>query len=150
MRSHQPRYYSMPNAQYQTDGPTSRQPSPPPVRKAPSPPSTPPPSLDYAPKASDDKALTAFAQLGALRLNARRCLISFFDRRDCFLLAEATRTLSLTGGEAEFEDDRLCFGTTIFPKEQSLCNYTVNLAPKYTAPMYELRMRHTLTSYTNI
>jgi hypothetical protein len=65
-------------------------------------------------------------------LNARRCLISFFDRRDCFLLAEATQTLSLTGGEAEFEDDRLCFGTTIFPKEQSLCNYTVNLAPKYS------------------
>jgi hypothetical protein len=77
--------------------------------------------------------LTAFAQLGALRLNARRCLISFFDRRDCFLLAEATKTLSLTGGEAEFEDDRLCFGTTIFPKEQSLCNYTVNLAPKWSS-----------------
>jgi hypothetical protein len=40
--------------------------------------------------------------------------------------------LSLQTGEPEFDDDRLCFGTTIFPKEQSLCNYTVNLAPKYS------------------
>ncbi|KAF1833675.1 hypothetical protein BDW02DRAFT_569765 [Decorospora gaudefroyi] len=129
------RYYPRPpHAQSaQLDGTMSRQPSPAPVSQTQAQtPLTPPPSLDYAPRASDDKALTAFAQLGALRLNARRCLISFFDRRDCFLLAEATRTLSLQTGEPEFEDDRLCFGTTIFPKEQSLCNYTVNLAPKYS------------------
>ncbi|CAE7179800.1 hypothetical protein P3342_002479 [Pyrenophora teres f. teres] len=128
-----PSYYPRPGFHRpQTDGAATRQSSPSPVQKAQTPPNTPPPSLDYAPRASDDKALTAFAQLGALRLNARRCLISFFDRKDCFLLAEATRTLSLQTGEPEFEDDRLCFGTTIFPKEQSLCNYTVNLAPKYT------------------
>ncbi|RAR08948.1 sensor histidine kinase response regulator [Stemphylium lycopersici] len=128
-----PRYYPRPGFQLsQTDGPGSRQSSPSPAPKSQTPPSTPPPTLDYAPRASDDKALTAFAQLGALRLNARRCLISFFDRKDCFLLAEATKTLSLQTGDPEFDDDRLCFGTTIFPKEQSLCNYTVNLAPKYT------------------
>ncbi|KAG9189069.1 hypothetical protein G6011_05937 [Alternaria panax] len=127
------RYYPRPGALLpQADGPGSRQPSPSPAPKSQTPPITPPPSLDYGPQASDDRALTAFAQLGALRLNARRCLISFFDRTDCFLLAEATRTLSLQTGEPEFEDDRLCFGTTIFPKEQSLCNYTVNLAPKYS------------------
>ncbi|KAH6881376.1 hypothetical protein BKA58DRAFT_1411 [Alternaria rosae] len=127
------RYYPRPGSHLpQTDGPASRHSSPGPAPKSQTPPTTPPPSLDYAPRASDDKALTAFAQLGALRLNARRCLISFFDRTDCFLLAEATRTLSLQTGEPEFEDDRLCFGTTIFPKEQSLCNYTVNLAPKYS------------------
>jgi hypothetical protein len=126
-------YYPRPGSHLpQTDGPASRHSSPGPAPKSQTPPITPPSSLDYAPRASDDKALTAFAQLGALRLNARRCLISFFDRTDCFLLAEATRTLSLQTGEPEFEDDRLCFGTTIFPKEQSLCNYTVNLAPKYS------------------
>lgn len=65
-------------------------------------------------------------------MNARRCLISFFDRKDCFLLAEATKTLALHTGEAEFEDDSLAFGSSIFPKEQSLCYYTVNLPPKYT------------------
>ncbi|EOA91715.1 uncharacterized protein SETTUDRAFT_86875 [Exserohilum turcica Et28A] len=127
------RYYPRPGFQRpHTDGSASRQTSPSPASNSQTPPSTPPPTLDYAPRASDDKALTAFAQLGALRLNARRCLISFFDRKDCFLLAEATKTLSLDTGEAEFDDDRLCFGTTIFPKEQSLCYYTVNLAPKYT------------------
>ncbi|EUC43268.1 hypothetical protein COCMIDRAFT_7305 [Bipolaris oryzae ATCC 44560] len=131
------RYYPRPGFQRpHTDGPASRQsspsPAPSPASQSQTPPSTPPPTLDYAPRVSDDKALTAFAQLGALRLNARRCLISFFDRKDCFLLAEATKTLSLDTGEPEFDDDRLCFGTTIFPKEQSLCNYTVNLAPKYT------------------
>lgn len=76
---------------------------------------------------SEDKALTAFAQLGALRLNARRCLISFFDRRNCYILAEATRTLSLHTGQPEFSEDRLYWGNTIFPKEQSICYYTVNL-----------------------
>ncbi|KAF2020833.1 hypothetical protein BU24DRAFT_438222 [Aaosphaeria arxii CBS 175.79] len=76
---------------------------------------------------SDDKALTAFAQLGALRLNARRCLISFFDRRNCYILAEATRTLSLETGQAQIAGDRLCWGTTAFPKHESVCYSTVNL-----------------------
>ncbi|KAF2853298.1 sensor histidine kinase-like protein/response regulator [Plenodomus tracheiphilus IPT5] len=110
----------------------SRQPSPSPALPATTPPATPQPAADYVPRPSDDKALTAFAQLGALRLNARRCLISFFDRRDCFLLAEATQTLSLHTGEPEFDKDRLCFGSMVYPKEQSLCHYTVNLAPKFT------------------
>ncbi|CBY00509.1 similar to sensor histidine kinase/response regulator [Plenodomus lingam JN3] len=113
----------------------SRHPSPSPVLHAATPPGTPPQTqttADYVPRPSEDKALTAFAQLGALRLNARRCLISFFDRKDCFLLAEGTKTLSLDTGEAEFAEDRLCFGSVVFPKEQSLCYYTVNLAPKFT------------------
>ncbi|KAF1845167.1 uncharacterized protein K460DRAFT_104416 [Cucurbitaria berberidis CBS 394.84] len=115
-----------------SDGLLSRQPSPPPVPEARTPPGTPPPSVDYGPRPSEDKALTAFAQLGALRLNARRCLISFFDRRDCYILAEATRSLSLYTGEPEFHDDCLCWGSTIFPKQQSICYYTVNLVSRYT------------------
>ena len=71
--------------------------------------------------------MTAFAQLGALRLNARRCLISFFDRRHCYILAEATRTLSLHTGQPEFSEDSLCWGNTILPKEDSICYHTVNL-----------------------
>ncbi|KAJ4354761.1 hypothetical protein N0V95_003534 [Ascochyta clinopodiicola] len=81
----------------------------------------------YRPQPSEDKALTAFAQLGALRLNARRCLISFFDRRNCYILAEATRTTSLHTGQPEFSEDSLHWGNTIFPKEHSICYYTVNL-----------------------
>lgn len=121
-------YYPQPK-QSQSDSLFSRQASPSPVHEEiPHPlPASPAPSIEHVPRVSDDKALSAFAQLGALRLNARRCLISFFDRRNCFILAEATRTLCLHTGQAEFDNDNLCFGTSIFPKEKSLCYYTVNL-----------------------
>jgi hypothetical protein len=42
-----------------------------------------------------DKTLTAFCQLGALRMHARRCLIFFFDIKHAYIMAEATRSLSL-------------------------------------------------------
>jgi hypothetical protein len=42
-----------------------------------------------------DKILTALCQLGALRMKARRCLIFFFDVNHAYIMAEATRTLSL-------------------------------------------------------
>lgn len=60
--------------------------------------------------------MTAFAQLGALRLNTRRCLISFYDRRNCYILAEATKTLCLNSGEAELPEDNLQWGNSIVPK----------------------------------
>lgn len=92
-----------------------------------------PPVAPDTPFPADDKALTAFAQLGALRLNARRCLISFFDRRNCYILAEATRTLSLQTGQAQLKEDCLCWGTSVLPKQQSICYYTVNL-PVHHSP----------------
>ncbi|KAF2465587.1 uncharacterized protein BDR25DRAFT_85303 [Lindgomyces ingoldianus] len=104
-----------------------------PVARAPSPPLVEP----CKPCLSDDPALTAFAQLGALRLNTRRCLISFFDRKTCYILAEATRTLSLQTGEAQFEEDNLCWGTTTFPKQKSICYYTVNLPLDDAGPDYD-------------
>lgn len=54
-------------------------------------------------------------------------MISFFDRRNCFILAEATRTTCLSTGNPELRDDELAWGTSIFPKNQSICYYTVNL-----------------------
>lgn len=45
-----------------------------------------------------DKILTAFCQLGALRLSARRALIFFFDVNHAYIMAEATQTLSLEDG----------------------------------------------------
>lgn len=106
----------------------SRQPSPsPPIEEQPIPQEE---QTQSGPQLPEDTALTAFAQLCALRLNTRRCLISFFDRRNCYILAEATRTICLHSGQPEFAADNLCFGTTAFPKEQSICNYTVNLAWK--------------------
>ncbi|KAF2626240.1 hypothetical protein BU25DRAFT_449556 [Macroventuria anomochaeta] len=110
----------------------SRQPSPTPAHDTPPRALPSGPGLGIAfesdPRPSQDKALTAFAQLGALRLKARRCLISFFDRRNCYILAEATRTLSLHTGQPEFSEDSLCWGNTILPREKSICYYTVNLS----------------------
>ncbi|KAF2036531.1 sensor histidine kinase-like protein/response regulator [Setomelanomma holmii] len=106
-------------------GPLDRQPSPLPVHEVALPASPPPEEPSHQPP--EDKALSTFAQLGALRLNARRCLISFFDRKNCYILAEATRTLCIHTGEAEVSEDNLCWGNAIFPKEMSLCYYTVNL-----------------------
>lgn len=107
-----------------------------------SPSSLPPSAASLTPSPSEDKALTAFAQLGALRLNTRRCLISFFDRRNCYILAEATKTLSLHNAQAEFPEDSLCWGTTIFPKEQSICYYTVKLPFDHSV--------HPLDDYTDV
>ncbi|ORX95962.1 putative histidine kinase HHK4p [Clohesyomyces aquaticus] len=86
-----------------------------------------PPANPRGPCPSDDPALTAFAQLGALRLNARRCMISFFDRKNIYILAEATKTLSLQTGTSQLGEDRLAWGTTTFPRGMSICNSTVNL-----------------------
>ncbi|KAH7384466.1 putative histidine kinase HHK4p [Pyrenochaeta sp. MPI-SDFR-AT-0127] len=117
-----------------TEETLSRQPSPTPAfDPAQAIPCAPPLSAEDTPQPSEDRSLTAFAQLGALRLNTRRCLISFFDRRNCYILAEATKTLSLHTGEPEFEADRLCWGSTIFSKEKSICYYTVNLPPVHAS-----------------
>lgn len=124
-----PRYYPQRTV---SGGLVSRQSSPPPPTRSlpPSRPASPPPaSSEPHPKPSEDRALTAFAQLGALRLNTQRCVISFFDRKHCYILAEATKSLSLHSGQPEFSHDSLYWGNSIFAKEKSICYYTVNLAP---------------------
>ncbi|KAK1997406.1 hsp90-like protein [Colletotrichum falcatum] len=45
----------------------------------------------FKPKASPDKALTAFAQLAVLRLNVRRAMVSLIDSATQTILAESTR-----------------------------------------------------------
>ncbi|KAK3050508.1 hypothetical protein LTS18_012562, partial [Coniosporium uncinatum] len=79
------------------------------------------------PHSSSDTALTAFAQLGALRMDCRRCMISFFDRERQYILAEATRTLSLQTHTAENEEDAIAWGATILPSGGGICKTTVAL-----------------------
>ncbi|KAG9662164.1 hypothetical protein KCU64_g2120, partial [Aureobasidium melanogenum] len=67
---------------------------------------------------SDDTALAAFAQLGALRLKAQRCLISLLSKNEEFVLAESTRTLSLQSDLVHNSRDALFLGTTRFPREE--------------------------------
>ncbi|KAF2735301.1 hypothetical protein EJ04DRAFT_216496 [Polyplosphaeria fusca] len=117
------RYYNHPKQD--TVGSDQTTPVAEPVRTDSDPPSQP---LDPPrPLPAEDKVLLSLAQLGALRLNVRRCVISFFDRKSSFVLAEATRTLSLDTFEPSFEEDKICWGACVFPKEFAICNVQVNL-----------------------
>jgi hypothetical protein len=61
----------------------------------------------HKPVSCPDKILTAFCQLGALRMKARRCLIFFFDVSHAYVMAEATKTLSLEDDTTHEPGDQL-------------------------------------------
>ena len=65
-----------------------------------------------------DKILTAFCQLGALRMKARRCLVFFFDVNHAYIMAEATQTLSLEEDSTHEPGDQLWskYSFTSLPK----------------------------------
>ncbi|PPJ50781.1 hypothetical protein CBER1_07460 [Cercospora berteroae] len=82
----------------------------------------------HVPRAGPNLALTAFCQLGALRLAARRSVLFFFDRKDAFVLAEATRTLSLLDHEVHQDpEDALWLGHTIAPRGLTICEHAMNV-----------------------
>lgn len=54
--------------------------------------------------------MTAFAQLGALRLNTKRVVISLVGRDTEYIIAEASRTLSLQDDNRHHEGDQLWHG----------------------------------------
>jgi signal transduction histidine kinase/CheY-like chemotaxis protein len=74
-----------------------------------------------------DKILTAFCQLGALRLRARRCLIFFFDVNHAYIMAEATQTLSLEDDTIHEPGDEVWMGHSVIPRDVACCETTVNL-----------------------
>lgn len=78
------------------------------------------------PRGSPDRALTAFAQLAALRLNCKRAVISFFDRNNQYILAEATKSLSLQTASIHEPGDQIDYGVTAVPKRGSICEHTIN------------------------
>ncbi|KAI4718236.1 hypothetical protein E4T48_05589 [Aureobasidium sp. EXF-10727] len=78
-------------------------------------------------RASPDRALTAFAQLATLRLNCKRAVISFFDRDYQYIVAEATRSLSLQTESNHEPGDQIDYGVTMVPKSGSICEHTINL-----------------------
>lgn len=77
-------------------------------------------------RASPDRALTAFAQLATLRLNCKRAFISFFDRNYQYLLAEATKSLSMRTESVHEPGDQMDYGVSIVPKRGSICEHTIN------------------------
>jgi signal transduction histidine kinase len=76
--------------------------------------------------------LTAFAQLGTLRLNAQRALISLFGRHEQHILTEATRTLSLQDDADHNSQDELWVGSCTMSYERSLCKAVMNSTPNAT------------------
>lgn len=84
--------------------------------------------------ASKDNALTAYAQLVALRLNAKRAFISLFDKKRQYIIAEATQTLSLQQDDIHDETDAMWFGAGVLPRQDGDFNtQTLNSYKKRSA-----------------
>ena len=97
----------------------------------------------HVPQSSDDRALTAFAQLGALRLNAKRGVIALIDSKTQYILAEATQSLSLMDDTRFAPGDELWLGNARLPRSEGVStdamhpsDYTARDATgeEYTAP----------------
>ena len=86
----------------------------------------------HVPQSSQDRALTAFAQLGALRLNARRCIITLVDDQYQYVIAEATKSLSLMCDDHYNEGDGLWLGNARIPVGQGVSEATIH-ATEYVA-----------------
>ncbi|KAF2641630.1 hypothetical protein P280DRAFT_469219 [Massarina eburnea CBS 473.64] len=74
-------------------------------------------------RGSHDKSLTAFAQLAALRLDVRRCMVSLIDSKHQYVLAEATRTLSLFTQSAEQKEDEVWLGHSVIARADAVCHH---------------------------
>ncbi|OCL14736.1 hypothetical protein AOQ84DRAFT_394277 [Glonium stellatum] len=85
----------------------------------------------YRPRSSRDKALTSWAQLATLRLNVRRGMVSLIDSSQQYILAEATKTLSLISESRYKPGDEVWLGNTIIARDDGVCHHT--FASLYTA-----------------
>lgn len=75
---------------------------------------------EHRPHSSRDKALTAFAQLGCLRLNAKRGIITLVDGLKQYIIAEATKSLSLLDDSGYVPGDELWFGNSFIARSHGI------------------------------
>jgi hypothetical protein len=82
-----------------------------------------------------DTALTAFAQLIALRFEAQRAIVSLSDSEYEYFLAESTSTLNLLSTDCYAQNHFLSGSGSKIPRDASLCEQTLALTlnPKTTA-----------------
>ncbi|KAF4312791.1 hypothetical protein GTA08_BOTSDO11663 [Botryosphaeria dothidea] len=80
---------------------------------------------------SRDKALTAFAQLATLRLGVRRAMVSLVDAHQQYILAEATKTLSLIDDLRHGPGDGIWLGQTVIARHDGVEENV--FGTKYTA-----------------
>jgi hypothetical protein len=73
-----------------------------------------------------NSTLTSFAQLAALRLDVERVFLSVLDRDKQHIIAEATRTVSLTDPLVHRDDsDNIWLGTTDIRKAWRVCKVSL-------------------------
>ncbi|MCJ1430830.1 hypothetical protein MMC27_000180 [Xylographa pallens] len=84
---------------------------------------------DTKARVAKDTSLTAFAQLGALKLDCQRSFISLMDNEHQYILAEATRTVSLTSEDVHDggDDDAVYLGATTLDLLYGVCPSTMRL-----------------------
>ncbi|KAI9847520.1 MAG: hypothetical protein M1838_000846, partial [Thelocarpon superellum] len=78
---------------------------------------------------SSDTALTAYAQLVALRLDARRATISLMSRGTQYVVAEGTKTLDLSNSQRHGMGDGLWLGQTSLPMDFGIGINSLHLPP---------------------
>ncbi|KAI4593876.1 hypothetical protein KJ359_008919 [Pestalotiopsis sp. 9143b] len=76
------------------------------------------------PGSSADPALDAFAQLGALRLDATRCLISIFDRKHQYIVAESTKE-SVVAPYDQQQNAGIWLGGSAIPRSHGICEHVL-------------------------
>lgn len=74
-----------------------------------------------------DPTLTAFAQLGAFRLNCQRSFISLMDRDNQYILAEATRSVSLVSPAVCDQGDEVYLGARVLDMLWGVCPNTIQV-----------------------
>ena len=79
------------------------------------------------PQLSADPALTAFAQLAALRVDCERTFISLIDSEEQHIVAEATRSISLNNSTRCAPGDGLSFGWTKLDLMEGVCGGTIKV-----------------------
>ncbi|KFY23026.1 hypothetical protein V493_06155 [Pseudogymnoascus sp. VKM F-4281 (FW-2241)] len=80
-------------------------------------------------KSFSDTALTAFAQLIALRLDSQRAIVSLIDHENEYFLAESTSNLSLIDDDGHAQNASLSISGARVPRVASLCEQTLCLVP---------------------
>ncbi|KAF9869648.1 histidine kinase-like protein [Colletotrichum karsti] len=81
-------------------------------------------------RSSPDPILTALAELGVLRLQGTRALISLFDRNYQYIVAEATPSLRLTPNakvDHVGTGEHLLFCGTAVPRKEGLCELALGI-----------------------
>ncbi|KAJ5939471.1 hypothetical protein N7466_002605 [Penicillium verhagenii] len=88
------------------------------------------PTGDEQPSAaslSSDITLNALAQLGVFRLGCNRSFVSIIDRDSQYIIAEATKSVSLRITDQHLPDDGIYLGARRLDLEWGVCPHTISL-----------------------